>query len=210
MKKKIHLKRKKKIKKIWIIIILSLILLGIASKQINKSAQNYAVSQVKKIISQNITTTINQTKIDKNIFKIEKSNEQITSIDLDNEVLNQIITEINKNIQNKLDSIENTIIFKMPLFAPLNNIFLANIGPKIPIKYKTISNIINNLRTEVKNYGINNALITTYADIKIESNIILPTIKTKIEVVQTIPLATKIIQGQIPNYYLPIKNSSSI
>ena len=63
-------------------------------------------------------------------------------------------------------------------------------------------NIINNIRTEVKNYGLNNALITAYLDLNIECSIILPITIKKVEVNQTIVLGTRIIQGKIPNYYV--------
>ena len=109
-------------------------------------------------------------------------------------------------IQKKLDSMENTIVFKMPLFAPTNNIFLAHKGPKIPLKFKMVGNISNNLRTEVKNYGINNALITAYLDIIIECSVILPITYENIKINQTVTLAMKVIQGKIPNYYMPTKN----
>ena len=91
----------------------------------------------------------------------------------------------------------------MPLFAPTNNIFIANIGPKIPIKFKTIGNVLSNIRTEVKNYGINNALITAYIDIKIECQVILPLNQENIEINQNNVVAMKVIQGKIPNYYIP-------
>lgn len=206
MKKKIHLKKKKKRRYILIILII-LIVISMASIKIKKNTKSYAIAQTKKIISQSITDTIAKIVIDDNIFKIERNNDEIISINLDNEKTNSIITNINKNIQIKLDSMENTIVFQMPLFAPTNNVFFSSLGPKIPIKFKTIGNIINNLRTEVKNYGINNAVITTIADIKIEINVILPLSIDNIEINQTITLATKIIQGKIPNYYIPLKNS---
>lgn len=207
MKKKIHLKKKKKIKKLWFLIpIIFIILIFIASKKISKTAQVYASSEIKKIITNKITETISQVKVEENIFVVEKNNDEISSINVDNAALNSIIGIINKNIQDKLDSMENTIVFKMPLLSPTNNIFLSNIGPTIPIKYKTIGNIINNLRTEVKNYGINNAVIVTYADIKIDCSVILPITIEDIEIVQTITLATKIIQGKIPSYYFGKNN----
>lgn len=206
MKKKIHLKKKKKRRYILIFLII-VIIISMASLKIKKNTKSYAIAQTKKIISQSITDSISKTVIDDNIFKIEKNNDEIISINLDNVKTNSIITNINKNIQIKLDSMEDTIVFQMPLFAPMNNVFFSSLGPKIPIKFKTVGNIINNLRTEVKNYGINNAIITTLADIKIEINVILPLSIDNIEINQTITLATKIIQGKIPNYYIPLKNS---
>lgn len=205
MKKRIHLKKRKKISIFWIIIILVtfIFIIGMASNKIKKTSQSYANNEIKKTISKVITESIKENLNEENIFNIEKNNEDITSIDIDTKKTNTILVNINNTIQKKIDSIENTIIFKMPLFAPTNNIFIANIGPKIPIKFKTIGNVLSNIRTEVKNYGINNALITAYIDIKIECQVILPLNQENIEINQNNVVAMKVIQGKIPNYYIP-------
>lgn len=205
MKKRIHLKKRKKISIFWIIIILItfIFIIGMASNKIKRASQSYANNEIKKTISKVITESIKENLNEENIFNIEKNNEDITSIDIDAKKTNIILVNINNTIQKKIDSIENTIIFKMPLFAPTNNIFIANIGPKIPIKFKTIGNVLSNIRTEVKNYGINNALITAYIDIKIECEVILPLNHENIEINQNNVVAMKVIQGKIPNYYIP-------
>lgn len=208
MKKRIHLKKKKNFKLFWIIIIVTIILLitSCASRKIKKSTQNFASAEIKKIISKTITESIKKSTIEKDIFEIQKNNDEIIAINIDNKTINETIKNINDIIQQKLDSMENTIVFTMPLFAPTNNIFLVNKGPKIPIKFKMVGNILNNLRTEVKNYGINNALITAYLDITIECSVILPVTYENIKINQTVTIAMKVIQGKIPNYYMPIKN----
>ena len=203
MKKRIRLKKKKNIK--WTLIILVLLItfiISLASKQIRKSAQIYIEAKTKEIVSKEITLTIKDYLPKENIFKIEKDGNEIIGASLDNEIMNQKLVLINEKIEQKLDSMNNTIIFKMPLLASTNNIFFANKGPKIPIKDRSNGNIINNIRTEVKNYGLNNALITAYLDLNIECSIILPITIKKVEVNQTIVLGTRIIQGKIPNYYV--------
>lgn len=207
MKKRIHLKKKKNFKLFWIIIIIAIILTitACASSKIKKNTQSFASAEIKKIISKTITESIEESTIEKDIFEIQKNNDEIIAINIDNKTINEVITNINNVIQQKLDSMENTIVFKIPLFASTNNIFLAHKGPKIPIKFKVIGNILNNLRTEVKNYGINNALITAYLDIIIECKVILPITNEDIQINQTITLAMKILQGKIPDYYIPIK-----
>ena len=80
----------------------------------------------------------------------------------------------------------------------------------MPIKFKMVGNISNNLRTEVKNYGINNALIEIRISIKLVEQVILPLTTDKIEIQNSVPIALKLIQGTVPNYYLNgISNSSN-
>ena len=105
-----------------------------------------------------------------------------------------------------MDSMQNTIVFKMPLFAPLNNVFLSTKGPKIPIKFLVLGAVLSNIRTELENYGINNALIKIYIDIEISTKVILPINSENVTINQTNILAIKIIQENIQKYYLLIKN----
>ena len=208
MKKRIRLKKKKNIK--WtpfVLIILIIFIISLASKQIRKSSQIYIESKTKEILTKELNKTIKDYLPKENIFKIEKDGNEIIGASLDNEIMTEKLVLINEKIEKKLDSMNNTIIFKMPLFAPTNNVFFANKGPKIPIKYMSNGNIITNIRTEVKNYGLNNALITAYLDINIECTIILPITIKKIEINQTIVLGTRIIQGKIPNYYIGTNSS---
>ena len=208
MKKRIRLKKKKNIK--WtpfVLIILIIFIISLASKQIRKSAQIYIESKTKEILTKELNQTIKDYLPKENIFKIEKDGNEIIGASLDNEIMTEKLVLINEKIEKKLDSMNNTIIFKMPLFALTNNVFFANKGPKIPIKYMSNGNIITNIRTEVKNYGLNNALITAYLDINIECTIILPITIKKIEINQTVILGTRIIQGKIPNYYIGTNSS---
>ena len=51
-------------------------------------------------------------------------------------------------------------------------------------------------------YGINNALITLNIDVEVNAKIILPIVSDDIHIDASIPIAMKVIQGKIPEYYL--------
>lgn len=202
MKKRIKLKKKRKINYLYLILIIIILIIYLASKQIRNASNLYVEAKTKEIITKSINKSIKNNLPFDNIFIIEKDNNKIIGITLNNEIINQKLTQINEEISNEIDSMNNTIIFKIPLFAPTNNIFVMQLGPKIKVRYQTNGNIINNIRTEVKNYGLNNALISAYMDIEIKSYAILPFIKKEIDIKQTILLGTRIIQGEIPNYFI--------
>lgn len=56
-------------------------------------------------------------------------------------------------------------------------------------------------KTKVTNYGINSALIEVNLQIKIKEKVILPITTKEIEVISNTPIAIKLIQGTVPNYY---------
>ena len=83
---------------------------------------------------------------------------------------------------------------------------LSNLGPKIPVKINLDGDVITSLNTEVKDYGINNALIKISVNVKVYMNVIIP-FKTEEIIIETnIPIVMRIVEGEIPSYYYPINN----
>ena len=74
-----------------------------------------------------------------------------------------------------------------------------------------IGDVASSISTNVKEYGINNALIEVGVTIEVNSRVILPYISNDIKIKGTIPIALKVIQGKIPSYYLSgFKSDSNI
>ena len=75
-----------------------------------------------------------------------------------------------------------------------------------------IGDVVSNLETNVKEYGINNALIEIGVSVSVNSLVNLPFVSKKITVSTVIPLSLKLIQGNIPSYYYSygIKNNPNL
>ena len=98
---------------------------------------------------------------------------------------------------------------EVPFGASFNNNFLNNLGPKIPVRISFTKNIETHFGTEVVEYGLNNALIKLNINIKISVRVILPFFSDNIINDFTIPVAMKVIQGNIPSYYIGRSVTSS-
>ena len=154
---------------------------------------------------------------------------KISSIDFDTIIVNKVLTNITNTIQMNLKSIEKGniksldlsdnifayydsdklnkgIIYEIPLSIAYNNTFLSNLTPKVPVRISLIGSVNSNIRTEVKNYGINNALIEVYVDISVNLQVMMPFESSKNVVKTSVPLALKLIKGDIPNYLTPYLN----
>lgn len=154
---------------------------------------------------------------------------KISSIDFDTIIVNKVLTNITYTIQMNLKSIEKGniksldlsdnifayydsdklnkgIIYEIPLSIAYNNTFLSNLTPKVPVRISLIGSVNSNIRTEVKNYGINNALIEVYVDISVNLQVMMPFESSKNVVKTSVPLALKLIKGDIPNYLTPYLN----
>lgn len=90
---------------------------------------------------------------------------------------------------------------KVPLFIGSNNILLANLGPDIYVKINFVGSILTNIRSEIKNYGLNNALVELYVTIKITASLITPVKKGSIEIPYDVLIASKVINGRVPEIY---------
>ena len=120
-----------------------------------------------------------------------------------------LLGKISQNIKNnvnkyiKYDSYasftNNGLILRYPIGLASNNIFLNNLGFKVPIKVILDRSVLCGLITKVSNYGINNVVISIYLNVNIYSNII----SSQVEVIHNkyeILLDSSIVMGQVPSY----------
>ena len=133
-------------------------------------------------------------KIQKNINAMERGD--IDSLDIDLRSLSDIDYE----------KIKDGIIYYIPFGSITSSGFINNIGPYIPIKLILIGDVIANLDSNIREYGINNAMIEVDINVSVTMLVSFAFISKRIEVKSSRPIIMKIIQGEIPNYYLGNSN----
>ncbi len=114
-----------------------------------------------------------------------------------NEARNQILKYYDEDLSTRLGS----IILSIPLGVSSNNIFLANLGPRIPVQVKYMDYLATSIRIKLQDYGINNVLVSMYIDCSLTNEILVPHSEKEIEHTYSILIASKIIQGTVPDYY---------
>lgn len=229
--KKITLKKhKNKKNKIIILIIMIIILINVVLKYVQKNISpkliNYAELEIQKLSNLIITKSISLEELEKlnieDLFIITKNNKnEIMTVDVNTVIINKVIMEATKNIQEDLKKLEkgqidenndpnkNGIVLKIPIGEIYNNFILNNLGPKIPVKLKLSGNMESELKTIITNYGINSALIEVNLELSIKEQIILPISTKEIKVTSKLPVAIKLINGTVPNYYSGEINKTS-
>ncbi|WML47065.1 sporulation protein YunB [Neobacillus sp. PS3-34] len=82
------------------------------------------------------------------------------------------------------------------------------IWAKIPVRFNAIGDVHPDVKTEVKQIGINNVWIDISIHLVVSIQIITPfaTKITKLE--QTVPIGKGLIEGDVPQYYNGGGNSS--
>lgn len=199
------------------------------NKKVSPLLLDYAEIESKKlssiIVSKAINNELAKELTVENLFVITKSDDgEIRTIDFNPVLVNQLLlkatTAVQTNLKyledgdiDKLELGENTLInydpnnlregifYKVPTGVIFGNALLANLGPKIPVRFSLIGDIIANVVTNVTSYGINNALIDAKMSLKLNQKVILPIATRNISVEVTVPIALKVIQGVVPEYY---------
>ena len=189
----------------------------------------YANDEVTRLVTLIINDSINNEMIEEfdeeKIFDVIRNDEgEIQLISYDTKNLNILLNSIAVIVQNNLEAIENgdvefldlsdsyfnefdkdllkeCIICEIPFGSFSNSSLISNIGPKIPVKITLIGDVATNLISDVKEYGINNALLEVSIEIIVNFRVNLPFISEKITVSNELPISVKIIQGSIPNFY---------
>ena len=159
-----------------------------------------------------------------NIIKLNKNNkDEIISIEYDTKLtykllkvvtdeLYQIVSQTTyKDILDYDFDIKDDLVIYYPVLLSSNNIFLNNLGPKVPVKIKFLSSLLTNINTKVTSYGLNNVLLEIYINITINDDIVIPYYKDKISKDYNVLLSSKVVMGTLPNYLgTSIENSSPI
>lgn len=231
-KNKHRLKKKDKIIIIIILIIISiLIIINLISKKITPILMTYAEKKSKTLANSIITQAVTNeilTDLDKeNLFvEIKDKNGNIISTDFDSVTVNKILNEISSYVETYLEELEtgkvkslklsrnlketyglknsrNGIVYEIPSGIIFGNALLSNLGPKIPVRINMNGDVVTNIKTEVKDYGINNALIKVSVTVKVYMNVIIPFKTKEILVESDIPIVMRLIKGEVPSYYYP-------
>lgn len=219
-----------------IVLICSYFVIDFIGKNIGNNLIKYAeveVGRIARYVVNYAVTTKNIKELEfQDLFIIEKnSKEEIQSVDFDPVVVNNVLNSITETVLSHFKAIEegdlsifdlsnsaiinvNTnklkqgIVAEIPIGVITGNTILSNLGPKIPVKLAVVGDIESELETEIKYYGINNALITVYVNIVVGEQIYMPIATGKVVIKQRIPIAIKLMQGIVPNAYFSNLNSS--
>ena len=214
------LKRKIKIKPGTYLILLIVIIMFVTFLMLNNFNKHIAPKitsilelKINKLSNDIIMQSFNQKLLQihdlKNILKISKNkDDEIIAVDFDLEKAYAVSLDLTKNIKEALKqdnlndlldeeilkSEDHSYILFVPMGLATNNVYFNNLGPKIPIKIKFIGNLVTGLKTKVKDYGINSALIEIYINVSLNEEILIPFVTKKVNNDCEILLSSQIVE----------------
>lgn len=219
-----------------LVFIIIILLFKIINERINPILFDYATLESRKfasiIINKAIEKNVATDLVIEDLYIVsKKENNEITSVDFNPAIVNKVLTKVTSSVQMNLKNLEEGnldlleasddvliyydkenlkkgIIFRIPSGIVFNNFLLTNIGPKIPVRFTLVGDVLSGINTKVTNYGINNALLEVSVNIKLTLKVILPISTKEVNVETNVPIAIKMIQGNVPNYYSNGLNSN--
>ena len=204
-----------------IIIIISLIcsfvVIDYFDDKVNKILLPIAESKTRKVVTMIINSACDESMISGNLYVVNKdNNNEIKMITYNSFEVTKLINEITSNIENKIKDIENGkinyygndvgiengVISEIPFGVIFDNSLLNWIGPKIKLRLKLLGDVVSNVETEVKPYGINNAYVEVRIKLEVTARIVLPFVSKKVIISNVIPISMNIIEGIVPDGYI--------
>lgn len=189
--------------------LISLMVINYFSSQIKTILLPIAEARVNKYVSNMINKATGDILFDKELLKINKnSNDEVEMVTYNTYEVTKLIDKITMNIQDEFNGLEygkvndEFVLQKIPFGVIFGNVFLRNLGPKINIRFDMIGNVLTNIETEVKPYGINNAYVETRVFIEANARIIIPFVTKNVKITNVIPISINIYQGKVPNGYI--------
>ena len=203
-----------------IIIIFSLILSFVIIDYLANKSRNVllpiAESMTRKVVTMIINSACDESMIEDDLYIINKNrDDEIEMITYNSFEVTKLINQVTSNVETKIRQIENGeinyygyndelggIIAEIPIGVIFGNTMLSNIGPKIKVRLNMLGDIVSNIETEVKPYGINNAYVEMRIFLEVTARIVLPFASEKVVISNVIPLSMNIVQGSIPEAYI--------
>ena len=164
-----------------------------------------------------------------NIFEIQKNSQnEIITVNYNLEKTYEILTNISDILKKSVSNLENGkididindkyinqnnngLVLNVPIFIGSKNIFINNIGPKIPVVINFNDSLLTNLKTKVTNYGFNNALLEIYVTVEMKKLIITPLDRNDNKFYYDILIGALVVNGSVPKFYDGnFENSSNI
>ncbi|MEI3611626.1 sporulation protein YunB [Pseudogracilibacillus sp. SO30301A] len=92
-------------------------------------------------------------------------------------------------------------VIEIPLGQATGNSILANLGPKIPVHFEIVGSIQSDVVHEVKEFGVNAALIEIYMPIEVHIRVVVPFSTETADVSTKVFIDSRVIMGDVPEFY---------
>ena len=203
----LFMKRKRKIKIIFLLILASLLIFAcVTAVKIEKNypvaakqyCDNLVVNEMSKILNSAIIESAENIDTE-NILLIEKSEDgSVAYISVDTEKVNLIKGKMTLDIIRAIEANDESV-FGIPLGNLLGNHSLSGYGPKLPVKIIPVGNVLSKTKSSFVSGGVNQTKYELYIEFIICVDILVPFNKETREIKGELCIAEAVIVGKAPS-----------
>src|SRR5699024_7547709 len=92
-------------------------------------------------------------------------------------------------------------VVEIPIGQATGSTILANLGPKIPVHFEIVGSLRSDVIHEVKEFGVNAALLEIYIPVSVNVQIVVPFSSTTAEISTNVFIDSRVIMGDVPEFY---------
>ncbi len=209
---------------IAIIIVIVINMFNYLNNYLVPKMNEYTTYVMEKIINQEILNVfdneiyVNRSLLDVLIITMN-SDDEIISVDFDLELSNEVLKGANSLLIERLNNLDvgindniyvepsyfeyknDYLIMNVPITFSSDNTFIRYMGPSVPVRIEVLSDYYSNLETSIKQYGINTILVELYVVTTIKNKMIFNSREEENIMYYDQLIASKVINGTIPEYY---------
>ncbi|TDL33131.1 sporulation protein YunB [Jeotgalibacillus sp. S-D1] len=162
---------------------------------INEIIENVPTDSAEMVTTQFNTEIINRVQVE----TTELVQEHLRAIERGDLSVLRSLTELDIDLEESEDM--EGIVYTVPLGQATGNALLGNLGPRIPVRFQAVGSVMSNVKSNIREFGINNAFVEVSIHITVNVQIIVPFATKVTTIEQDIPVAMGLIRGQVPEIY---------
>lgn len=162
----------------------------------NNKARSIAFIAANDVINNNLS----ELSYDNLVTLDKDSNGYVKALKINVMQMNKLSAKINKEIQEKLDTVEETTV-NVKIGSFINKSMFSGFGPSFKLKVIPSGGVSTEFKTEFVEAGINQTRHRVYLKIKTRARIITPFLTKLVEVENNLDVAETVIVGDVPETY---------
>jgi len=174
--------------------------------RLRPTAAQVAVSETEDVVTEILNDAV-LTLLRRGTFSyadlvtLEKDkNGRITALVTDMAGVSRLQAEVSNIVLQQMNE-HAAVLTKIPFGTLTGSALLAGLGPKIPVRVASVSNVYTNFIHEFSGAGINQTRHNIFLDLEVEVEVLLPGYSGVTTVSTRIPVAETIIVGDVPGTY---------
>lgn len=171
-------------------------------------AETKALELANRSINKSVADTVKGRIKYEDLMNVQlDSNGNISMIQANTVMMNQIASDLALEIQDELKKVKNTSAY-IPIGTALGSPILAKYGPKLKVSIEPIGTVSVDFKTEFESSGINQIRHRIYLQAKTQVKVVIPLMTDTKEVKAQIPICETIIVGDVPQSYVNVPEHS--